>query len=78
MKYDYGKKDYDFQLGLQVKEDDHTWKFRLHNSGLARAALQWNMHKTVKTTVNTNLKVQDLLKGSVTQLPVGVQFDLKF
>lgn len=39
MKYDVGKKAFTSKLGLQLKEDDHTWKFRLHDSGLARAAL---------------------------------------
>lgn len=78
MNYNFEKKAYDHKLGLLVKEDDHTWKFRLHNSGVARAALQWQMHKLCKTTLNTSVDMHQALKGNITGLPIGVQFDLKF
>jgi len=28
-------------LGVQIKEADHTWKLRLHDSGSFRALLSW-------------------------------------
>jgi len=37
--YDDDTKAFKTCLGLQMKHDDHTWKFRFHNSGLMRAAL---------------------------------------
>lgn len=39
MKYDVTKKAFACKLGLKLDEADHSWKFRLHDSGLARAAL---------------------------------------
>ena len=41
MKYDQTTKKFDTKLGLHMHLDDHSWKFRLHDSGLMRAALQW-------------------------------------
>lgn len=41
MKYSVVDKKFDCKVGLAMKKGDHTWKFRLHESGLARAALQW-------------------------------------
>ena len=41
MKYTLAKKTFDSKVGLALKQGDHTWKLRLHDSGLARAALQW-------------------------------------
>lgn len=72
LNYNFDKKAYDHKLGLMVKEDDHTWKFRLHNSGVARAALQWQMHKVCKTTVNTSVDMGQALKGNITGMPIGV------
>ena len=51
MDYDYAKKTFATKLGLKMKEDDHTWKVRFSDSGLAKAALQWQLHKAVKATV---------------------------
>lgn len=39
MDYDMGTKKFGAKLGLAWNMDDHLWKFRLHDSGLARAAL---------------------------------------
>lgn len=39
MKYDVVKKAFNCKVGLKLDEGDHTWKLRLHDSGLARAAL---------------------------------------
>lgn len=37
--YDHAKKSGDAEVGTQIKNADHTWKFRLNSSGMARAAL---------------------------------------
>ena len=78
MKYDVAKKGFDSKLGLNMKWSDHTWRFRLHDSGLARAALQWQLHKVCKTTIDTSVDVKQALNGSVTSVPVGLSFDLKY
>jgi hypothetical protein len=57
MEYDYVKKAFATKLGLQFKEDDHTWKFRFHDTGLARVALQWQLHKAVKATATTEFNL---------------------
>ena len=58
MNYSVAKKAFDCKVGLQFKHNDHTWKFRLHDSGLARAALQWQLHKVCKATVDTQVDVK--------------------
>lgn len=37
--YDYNKKSFDSKVGLHMHLDDHSWKFRLHDTGAMRAAL---------------------------------------
>lgn len=61
-----------------MKKGDHTWKFRLHESGLARAALQWQLHKVCKTTIDTTVDVKSALGGSITGLPIGLSFDVEY
>ena len=78
MNYDVDKKTYGCKVGLALKQDDHTWKFRLHESGLARAALQWQMHKVCKTTIDTSVDVKSALNGSITGLPLGMTFDVTY
>ena len=78
MKYDVGKKAFASKLGLSLKEADHLWKFRLHDSGMARAALQWQLHKVCKTTLDTSVDIKSALNGSITSLPVGLSFELKY
>ena len=78
MNYSQANKTWACQLGLNLKQDDHTWKFRLHDSGIARVALQWQLHKVCKTTVNTKVDVKQALGGSITSLPLGVTFDMKY
>jgi hypothetical protein len=53
MDYNYAKKAFSTKLGLKMKEDDHTWKVRFSDDGLAKAALQWQLHKAVKATVTS-------------------------
>ena len=78
MKYSVAKKAFDCKVGLALKQGDHTWKLRLHDSGVARAALQWQMHKVCKTTVDTTVDLKQALNGSVTSLPLGFSFDVKY
>ena len=78
MKYSVDKKAFESKLGLAMKMSDHTWKFRIHDSGLARAALQWQLHKVCKTTLDTAVDVKSALNGSITSLPVGLSFELKY
>lgn len=78
MKYDVTKKAFASKLGLALKQDDHLWKFRLHDSGLARAALQWQLHKVCKATLDTSVDVKSALNGSITSLPVGLSFEVKY
>lgn len=58
MKYDVAKKAFGCKVGLKMDQGDHLWKLRLHDSGIARAALQWQMHKVCKTTLDTTLDVK--------------------
>lgn len=78
MKYMMQKKKFDTKMGLALKQGDHTWKIRLHDSGLARAALQWQLHKVCKATVDTSVDVKQALNGSITSLPLGFTFDVKY
>lgn len=78
MNYSVLKKAFNCKVGLALKQGDHTWKLRLHDSGLARAALQWQMHKVCKTTLDTTVDLKQALNGSVTSLPLGFSFDVKY
>jgi len=37
--YDFATKKFASKLGLKLPQEDHTWKFRLHDSGLTKVAL---------------------------------------
>jgi len=78
MKYTIAKKAFDTKVGLALKQGDHTWKLRLHDSGMARAALQWQLHKVCKVTADTSIDVKQALGGSITSLPLGFTFDVKY
>lgn len=78
MDYDYAKKAFATKLGLKFKEDDHTWKLRFHDSGLARAALQWQLHKAVKATVTSQVNLKDVPAGKVGSIPFGLAFEVKY
>lgn len=78
MDYDYGKKTFATKLGLKMKEDDHTWKVRFHDTGLARAALQWDLHKAVKATVTTEFNLRDVPAQKIGTIPLGLAFEVKY
>ena len=78
MDYDYATKAFNTKLGLKFKEDDHTWKLRIHDTGLARAALQWQLHKAVKATVTTEMNLKDVPAGKTGALPLGLAFEVKY
>ena len=78
LTYDQTAKQWASLFGLQLNQGDHTWKFRFHNSGLLRAALQWQLHKVCKATLNTSLSLQDIPGKSVNSLPLGLTLELKY
>jgi len=78
VNYDVAKKSFDSKLGLQLVRDDHTWKFRLHDSGVMRAMLQWQLHKACKASLNTTLNLKDIPSGKVDGVPLGLQLDIKY
>lgn len=39
VNYDFATKKFASKLGIKLPQEDHTWKFRLHDSGLVKAAL---------------------------------------
>jgi len=66
-------------LGVQLNQPDHTWKFRLHDSGSLRALLSWKLHKTTKASLNTTLDLNDVARGQLqTPLAWGLNFEVKY
>ena len=78
MDYNYAKKAFSTKLGLKMKEDDHTWKVRFSDNGLAKAALQWQLHKAVKATVTSEMNMKDVPAGKIGALPFGFTFEVKY
>ena len=78
MDYNYAKKSFATRLGLKMKEDDHTWKVRFSDNGLAKAALQWQLHKAVKATVTSEMNMKDVPAGKIGALPFGFTFEVKY
>lgn len=78
LNYDHTSKQWTSKFGVINRQADHTWKFRLHNDGLLRAALQWQLHPSAKATLNTQLNLKDIPAGSINSLPLRFAFDLKY
>jgi len=78
MDYDYATKKFATKLGLKFKEEDHTLKLRFQDNGMARAALQWQLHKAVKATVTTEMNLNDVPAGKTGALPWGLAFEVKY
>jgi hypothetical protein len=78
INYNQDAKKFSTVLGLQMKHDDHTWKFRFHESGMMRAALQWQLHKTVKSTLNTSVNMRDIPSGSIGKIPLNLTLEVKY
>ena len=55
MNYDLSTKKWDTRLGAHINNEDHSWKLRLHDTGLMRLALQWKLHQVCKATVDTSV-----------------------
>ena len=53
-------------------------KLRIHDTGLARAALQWQLHKAVKATVTSQVNLKDLPAGKTGAIPLGFAFEVKY
>ena len=79
MNYDHDSKAFKTALGLQMAKDDHTWKFRWHQDGMMHTALQWQLHKTVKATLNTKVNLRDIPAGKVASYPpLNLTMEIKF
>lgn len=78
INYDHDKKEWASKLGLKIKQADHTWKARLHNTGLMRLALQWQLHQTTKATLNSSINLKEIAAGSLTNIPVNLTLELKY
>jgi len=76
--YDHAEKKFTTKLGLKLAQEDHTWKFRVHNDGLVRAALQWQLHKACKATLNTSVNLKDVPAGKVSGVPLGLTLEVKY
>lgn len=74
--YDFEKKKYAVDLGLKMDQGDHTWKFKVSDSGAMNAMLQWKLHKAVKATLSSNLDMKDIPAGKVEKLPLGLNFEV--
>jgi len=59
-------------------QDDHTWKFKFADTGMACAMLQWQMHKAVKTTLTSQMDLKSIPAGEVKKIPVGLAFEIKY
>jgi len=70
--------DFTCRVGLEAKQEDHTWRFKLHSSGLFQAALHWHMHKAAKATLNTGFNLQDAKSGKVNGVPLGLTLEVKY
>jgi len=78
VNYNQDSKKFSTALGLEMKHDDHTWRFRFHDCGLMRAALQWQLHKAAKATLNTSVNMRDVPAGSVQKIPLNLTLELKY
>ena len=66
------------EASLQYKMDGYKWLFRFGNAGLLRAAVQSQIHKNCKATLNTNVDVKKFLEGKVDKAPLGLSVELKY
>lgn len=76
--YDQVAKKWGSNFGMALKQDDHTWRFRIADSGLTRLGLTWNLHKVVKANVNTNFNLRDIPAGTISSLPLNFAFEIKY
>lgn len=76
--YNHDEKKWASVLGLELKQADHTWKARIHDSGLLRLALQWKLHSVCKATLNTSLNLRDVPSGSVNNVPLNLSLEVKY
>jgi len=79
VNYDHDSKAFKTTLGLQMDKGDHTWKMRWHQDGMMHTALQWQMHKTAKATLNTKVNLRDIPAGKVASYPpLNLTVEIKF
>lgn len=78
VEWDNEKSKGSAEAGLQLNMDGYKWMFRAASDGLLRMAVQTQLHKQCKATLNTNMKVSEFLDGKVTKLPVGLSCEFKY
>ena len=66
------------KVGLQLDHEDHTWKFRVHNTGMMHALLKWRLHRTCSAAVNTSINLNDVPKGRIGRIPLGMAFNIEY
>jgi len=49
-----------------------------HSSGMARALLQWQLHKCCKANINTSVDLGEVASGKMAPFPWGFGFEVKY
>lgn len=76
-RIDHSNGKFETKVGLQLEQEDHTWKFRFHHTGMMHTMLKWRLHKTCSAMVNTSLDLKDVPKGKINSVPVGLSFHIE-
>jgi hypothetical protein len=71
-------KGFETKVGLQLEHEDHSWRFRFHNTGMMHAMLKWRLHKTCAASVNTRVNLNDVPKGRINSVPLGLAFHVEY
>jgi hypothetical protein len=73
--YDNGFKT---KVGLRLDHEDHTWKFRFHNTGMMHAMLKWRLHRSCAAHITTNVNLKDVPAGKINSIPLGLGFQVEY
>ena len=71
--FDHGTNAFTANVGAKVQNGDHLVGAQVSHNGLAKLFVQWN--GSWKTTVGSEVKLQDVMAGSVPTLPVQLCFE---
>ena len=77
-RVDHDGSKFSTKVGLQLDHEDHTWKFRFHNSGMMHALLKWKLHRTCSASLNTSLQLNDVPQGKIVRIPLGMAFNIEY
>lgn len=72
------KNAYESNIGLKLDQGDHTYKFKLCDTGVLSALVQWHIHEKCKAHVSSKLDLKDVPAGKVAKVPVGVHFEFNY